>query len=150
MKFMTKAAMAAAMAFACLAGSAQAQTTDRTYDNGPVWQIAYVETKPGKFDDYMAYVMGPYRQLQDAAKKTGALLDWHVLAVDNPREHEPDVVLVLVYKNMAALDYPLDDQDKAAAKVFGSLPKATQDLIKREDIRVLRGSIGARELVPLK
>src|SRR5689334_20916743 len=96
------AAAAAAMAFACLAAAtAQAQTAERTYDDGPVWTVGYVETKPGMFDEYLAYVNGQWKALQEAGKKRGDILAHHVLAVNSPREHEPDVILLVEFKNMA-------------------------------------------------
>jgi len=150
MKMLKRAALAAAMAAACVAGQANAQSAERTYDNGPVWTVGYIETKPGMFDEYMAYINGPYKALQEAAKKRGDILSYHVLAVDSPREHEPDVILMIEFKNMAVFDRSLAELDKDTAGVFGSLPKSNQAAIKREDIRTLRGGVTARELVPLK
>jgi hypothetical protein len=150
MKMLAGAALAAAMAFGCLTGAAQAQTAERTYDNGPVWTVGYVETKPGMFDDYMAYLSGPYKALQEAAKKRGDILSYHVLAIDSPREHEPDVILLIEFKNMAVFDRALSELDKDSNAVFGSNPKSNQATVKRQDIRVLRGSALARELVFLK
>jgi hypothetical protein len=137
------ALIAAALA---LSGAAFAQTAERTYDNGPVWTIGYIETKPGMFDDYLAYLAGPWRSLNEAAKKRGDVLDYKVLAVDSPREHEPDVILLIEYKNMAVFDRSLAVLEKDANAVFGSNPQANQAAVKREDIRVLRGAITAREL----
>jgi hypothetical protein len=133
-----------------MAGSAQAQTAERTYENGPVWTVGYVETKPGMFDDYMAYLNGPYKVLQEAAKKRGEILSYHILAVDSPREHEPDVILLIQFKNMAVFDRSLADQDKDTAAAFGSNVKSNQAAVKREDIRILRGGVTARELMLMK
>jgi hypothetical protein len=146
MKLIACAAVAAAM----IAGGAHAQTAERTYENGPVWTVGYIETKPGMFDDYMAYLAGPYRQLQEAAKKRGDVLDYKVLAVDSPREHEPDVILLVEYKNMGVFDRSLAELEKDSNTVFGSNPKSNQAAVKREDIRVLRGGVTARELKFIK
>jgi hypothetical protein len=147
MRFFAGAALAAALSAACAAGAAHAQTAELTYDNCPVWTVGYVETKPGMFDEYMAYLDGPYRALQEAAKKRGDILDYHVLAVDSPREHEPDVILLIKFKNMAVFDRSLDELDKDTATVFGSVPKGNQAAVQREQIRVLRGGLTARELL---
>lgn len=149
MKILAGAALAVAM-LAGGVGVAGAQTAERTYDNGPVWTIGYVETKPGMFDDYMAYLAGPYRVLEEAAKKRGDVLDYKVLAVDSPREHEPDVILLVEYKNMAVFDRSLADLDKDTNAAFGSNPASNKAAVKREEIRVLRGGVTARELVFLK
>jgi hypothetical protein len=151
MKKLAGAATAAAMALGCLwATGAGAQTAERTYDNGPVWTIGYIETKPGMFDEYLAYVNGQWKALQEAGKKRGDILAYHVLQVDAPREHEPDVILLVEFKNMAVFDRAQAELDKDSAAVFGSAPKANQAAVKREDIRVLRGGLTTRELIPLK
>ncbi|HEY2356883.1 MAG TPA: hypothetical protein VGH86_05500 [Phenylobacterium sp.] len=146
MKMLAGAAFAATMLIGCAAGSAQAQTAERTYENGPVWTVGYVETKPGMFDDYMAYVAGPWRALQEAGKKRGDILDYKVLAVDSPREHESDVILLIEFKNMAVFDRALADLDKDTNAVFGSNPASNKAAVKREEIRVLHGGVTAREL----
>jgi hypothetical protein len=130
--------------------AAQAQNAARVYDTGPVWTVGYVETKPGMFDDYMAYLNGPWRAIQEAAKRRGDVLDYKVLAVNQPRDHEADVVLLVEYKNMAVFDRSLAEQDKDTTAVFGSVPQSNQSAIKRENLRVLRGGFSARELRFLK
>ena len=150
MKMLTGAAFAAAVVFSCVAGSAQAQTAERTYENGPVWTVGYVETKPGMFDDYMAYVAGPWRALQEAGKKRGDILDYKVLAVDSPREHESDIILLVEFKNMAVFDRSLAELEKDTNAVFGSNPATNKAAVKREEIRVLHGGVTARELKFLK
>lgn len=144
------AAIAAVLATGIAAGSAQAQTAERNYDLGPVWAISYIETKPGMFDDYMAYIGSTWRALEEADKKAGYVLDYDVLAVDNARDHEPDVILIVKYKNMAAFDRPLADVEAMQAKAFGSVVKGNQAMVARESVRVLRGSFLAREVTFLK
>jgi hypothetical protein len=150
MKMLAGAAFAATLLIGCAAGSAQAQTAERTYENGPVWTVGYVETKPGMFDDYVAYLAGPWKALQEAGKKRGDILDYKVLAVDSPREHESDVILLVQYKNMGVFDRALADLDKDNNAVFGSNPASNKAAVKREEIRVLRGGVTARELKFIK
>jgi hypothetical protein len=150
MKSTLRAALIAAAFGLSGLGVAHAQTAERTYDNGPVWQVGYIETKPGMFDDYMAYLAGPWRALNEAAKKRGDVLDYRVLAVDSPREHEPDVILLTQFKNMAVFDRSLAETEKDTNAVFGSSPQSNQAAVKREEIRVLRGGLTARELTFIK
>ena len=150
MKMLAGAAFAATLFIGCAAGSAQAQTAERTYDNGPVWTVGYVETKPGMFDDYLAYLAGPWKALQEAGKKRGDILDYKVLAVDSPREHESDVILLVQYKNMGVFDRSLAELEKDNNAVFGSNPASNKAAVKREEIRVLHGGVTARELKFIK
>lgn len=137
--------VAAALALG-LSSAAIAQNAPRTYDLGPVWQISYIETKPGMFDDYMAYLNSTWRGIQEADRARGDVLDYRVLAVDNPRDGEADVILMIQYKNMAVFDRSLEENEAVTAKAFGSLPKSNQAAVSRESIRVLRGGLTAREL----
>lgn len=140
-------AIALATALACSSlSAAQAQNAARVYDNGPVWTISYIETKPAMFNDYMAYIAGPYRALQDAAKKRGEVLDYKVLRVDSPRDGEADVILMVQFKNMAVFDRSLAEGERDTAAVFGSLAQSQQSQVRREDMRRLRGGVTVREL----
>ena len=112
--------------------------------------MGYVETKPGMFDDYMAYLAGPWKVLQEAAKKRGDILEYHVLAVDSPRDHEADVILLVEFKNMGVFDRSLSELDKDTNAAFGSSPASNKAAVKREEIRVLHGGVTARELKFLK
>ncbi len=127
--------------------SAQAQTAERVYDDGPVWTISQVETKPGMFNDYMKYVSTSFRQIQEAGMKSGRVLGWKVLQVVSARDHEPDVILMVEYKNMAAFDQSPAEQEAITASVFGSVVKSSQAAVGRESLRTLRGSQTVRELV---
>ena len=150
MKTLKSAVIVAAILFGCAAGAAQSQTAERTYDNGPVWTIGYVETKPGMFDDYMAYVAGPWKMLQEAGKKRGDVLDYKILAVDSPREHESDVILLVEYKNMGVFDRSLAELDKDTNAAFGSNPASNKAAVARESLRILHGGVTARELKLIK
>ena len=136
---------AAALALG-LSSAAMAQNAPRTYDLGPVWQISYIETKPGMFDDYMSYLNSTWRSIQEAEKARGDVLDYRVLAIDSPRDGEADVILMIQYKNMAVFDRSLEEGEAVMAKAFGSVPKSNQAAVSREQIRVLRGGLTAREL----
>ena len=146
------AALAVAVAASGVLGglTAHAQNAERVYDNGTVWTISWIETKPGMFDDYMKYVSTTFRQIQETGKKAGRVLSYKVLTVDSPRDHEPDVILMVEYKNMAAFDQSLAEQDAVTAAAFGTTVKANQSSVARETLRTLRGSQTARELVFIK
>lgn len=119
----------------------------RPYDNGPVWDFAMVQTKGGHFDDYMKFVSTAWKAQEDAAKAKGWVLDYKVFTVTDPRDNEPDIILAVEYKNMAAFDVSLDELDAVQKKVFGSLPASNKAAVDRETIRSLRGDILTRELI---
>jgi len=139
-------ALAAALSLSGAFAVAHAQTAERVYDNGPVWVISYVETKPGMFDDYMAYLSTKWREINEGDKKAGYVLDYKVLAINDARDHEPDVLLMVEYKNMAAFDRPLAEQEATSAKAFGSVVKSNQAFASRDSMRTNRGVVIAREM----
>ena len=149
--FLRAAAVAATLSLTVgAAGAAQAQSAERVYDNGPVWVISYIETKTGMFDDYMAYLATKWRETNEMDKRAGVVLDYKVLQVDEPRDGEADVILMVQYKNMAAFDRPLAESEATSAKAFGSVVKSNQAFADRNKMRTNRGGLRAREMRFLK
>lgn len=139
---------AAAIIFASVAATASAMAaSDRPYSNGPVWDVAAIQTKDGHFDDYMKYLDTGWKAQQEALKKAGVVLDYKVLTVADPRDNEPDLYLMVEYKNMAAMDATPDEMDAVSAKVFGSVASANQGVVDRASIRTQRGDMLTRELI---
>lgn len=137
---------AAAAAAALLAGAAHAQTAPRVYENGSVWRISYIETKPGMTDEYLAYLNTSWRASNEAGMKSGDVLSYKILQVDSTRDHEPDLILMIEFKNMAVFDASQAELDKRTATIWGSNQKAAQSMISRESMRVQRGGVLVREL----
>jgi len=75
------------------------------------------------------------------------VLDYKVLTVADPRDNEPDLYLLVEWKNMAAFDTSLDEQDALTRKLFGSVVDANKAGMDRESIRTLRGDMLTRELI---
>ncbi len=136
----------ALMMTGALAVGAPALAQDHPYENGPVWQISQVTTKPGRFEDYMKFVAGPWRAEQENPKKAGYVLDYKVLNLQDNRDGEPDLLLMVEYKNMAAFDAPMSVSDTVDKQVFGSASAAQTANIDREQIRHVGSTILTREL----
>jgi hypothetical protein len=129
------------------APAARAQDAPRPYDQGPVWEITHIQTKPGHFEDYMKVVAGPWRRTQEALKKVGAVVDYKVLNLADARDGEADLILLVEWKNMGVFDASLADQDSITKQVFGSTSAADQGAVDREAIRHIGSDILTRELV---
>lgn len=146
LKHLLRVAVIAATLTITTAGVSQAQTAPRVYENGSVWQISYIQTKPGMFNDYMAYLSGQWRQSNELRKRAGDVLSYKVLSVNSPGDNAPDMILMVEYKNMAVLDRTQAELDKQTAEVFGSTVKASQSQVSREAMRIQRGGVLTREL----
>lgn len=125
----------------------QAQSSDRVWEEGSVWAITYVETKPGHFNDYISDLSNVWRKYLEAQKKDGLLISYKMLNVSFPRDGEPDLILLVEYKDWAAFDVSNAEYfEKVAGSIQGSVKKALQANINREDLRDLRGSVVAQEI----
>ena len=130
-----------------LAVPLSAQQASRTYTEGPVTNVQYIRVKPGHFDEYMAFLSGPYKQLMEGEKKAGVITAWAVYASDNRDEDDWNIALTTTYKNMAAMDNLRDRTDPVEQQVFGSQDKSNQAMVKRGEMRDIVGNRLLRELM---
>jgi hypothetical protein len=134
---------AAVLALAAAGSPAQ---EPRPYKEGPVTALSYIKIKPGHFDEYMAWLAGPYRQLMEANKKAGLITGYAIYSVQARTPSEPDLVLSVVYPNMAALDRS-EESDAVAAKLMGSNAAQSKAYAERGAMREVLGGELMRELV---
>lgn len=106
------------MAMAVTILAGTAHAEDHPYREGPVVNVASIRTEYGKF--YLA----------------------------EPRnDKEPDIYLVITYKNWAALDDATAKADAVVKQVEGTLAKSNQAAVDRGKIRTVLGSETMQELV---
>ncbi len=140
------AAFAASLAFAVAPAMAQDDNMP-AYENGPVWDFAQIQTKDGHQDDYLRWLATDWKRQEEALKKAGVILSYHVYMVQNPRQGEPDIVLAQEYKNMATFDTPVAQQYALQAKIAGSIAKSNEGQAARGAIRTIMGDVMVREAV---
>ena len=120
---------------------------DHAYTFGPVVVVSFVRTQPGMFEEYLRYLDNTYKKVLDEYEKQGIILDYAVY-LSRPRDpQDPDVVLSVKYKNMAAFDDLQSRTDPIVKQVFGSLPKAASASADRDRLRKERGSQQLRQLI---
>lgn len=124
-----------------------AGAADRPYSEGTVSDVAAIRTEPGKFDDYLAWLAGPYKQLMEAQKAAGLIVDYAVYSTTPRSPQDPDLYLVTVYKNMAALDDLNAKSDPISEKLQGSMAEQNKAYVERGKIRTVLGSELIREAV---
>lgn len=135
-----------ALLVAGLASTGGAQ--ERPYTEGNVVVVSYIRVKPGMFDKYVKYLDTDYKKIMEAEKKAGVIVDYGVYTT--PQEHEGDwnMVLRVVYKNMAALDNLRDKTEPLQHGVTNlSSEQAAQASIDRGAMRDPVGGRILRELV---
>jgi hypothetical protein len=127
-------------------GPVSAAPEEKPYKEGPVTSVTYMRVEDGKFNAYMTYLSGPWRQLQESLKKAGVITEYHVFAASPRSPADPNVILTVTYPNHAALDR-IDDIDAAIVKTYGSLKDADKGVVERGAIRKELGGELIQEMV---
>ncbi len=128
------------------AASASAQAVPRNYDLGTVTEVTQVQVKPGQLNAYMQDLAGGWRHVMEQGKRDGYILSYSVEQPLDSRAGEADLVLVVVYKNLAAYDRPLAEFERATTAQFGSLDKGREAAMHRESMRTILGTEIFRQL----
>jgi len=119
---------------------------DHPFTQGPVVNVAGIRTEYGKFDEYMNYLATTWKPEQEAAKKAGYIISYRVVTVEPRGENDPDIYLVVNYKNWAALDGATAKTDQILKQVEGSLATSNKGAVDRSNIRRVVGSWTGQEL----
>jgi hypothetical protein len=119
---------------------------DHPFTEGPVVQVSSIRTEYGKFDDYMKFLGTKWKATQEAAKKAGYITGYKVISVEARGENDPDIYLVVYFKNWAALDDATAKGDAIAKQVDGSVAAANQGAVDRGKIRRILGSWTGQQL----
>ena len=132
------------------AEDARAQNVPQ-YTDGPVTDVQYVRVDYGRFETYVDWLHSTWKPTMEAAKKAGLIIDYKVLRATPKTPDEPNIYLMITYKNMAASVG--DNGDKSAAfeavteRVIGSLEFQNKKRVERGQYRTVLGSELVRELV---
>jgi hypothetical protein len=116
------------------------------YEEKSVWTITYMEAKPGKFNAYLEDLSKMWLAAMERLKADGYVLSYKVLRLDFVRDNEPDLAIMVEYKNMAAFDAGTRYWEKVIREIAGSLDQADKAEINREELRKIRGTVLFREL----
>lgn len=120
---------------------------DRDYENGSYWTVQSVDTKPGKFDAYVSDLNQYWRKSMDEMVKEGKILSYQIFSNVLPRDGEPDLWLLLQWKNGAEmLDTSDEYWDAQTKKLFGSIDQGTQATVERGDLRTIMSNVLMREV----
>jgi hypothetical protein len=112
----------------------------RDYNDGPVINVSSIRTVDGHFDDYMHWLATTWKKQEEAAKKAGLVLSYRVMVAEARGPQDPDIFLVIEFKNWAAMDGLGSKLDAVSSQVEGSVEKANQSEADRAKIRTVLGS----------
>jgi len=148
MKLKSRALGALVGLFAAVTLGGIATAADRPFTEGPVSVVTSVKVEPGMDDAYMSWLQSGWKKSLEAQKAAGIVLAYAVYGTQARSPDEPDLYLVVTYKNMAAFDGLDDRVEPIMEKTFSATQQQmTQAGIERGKMRTILGSEMIRELV---
>jgi hypothetical protein len=126
--------------------SVSALADEHPYTEGQVVNVSAIRTENGKFEEYMKFVDTTWKAAQEAAKKAGYITGYKVIGVEPRGENDPDLYLVIYFKNWAALDGANAKADAITNEVMGGLAAASKGAADRGKIRRILGSWTGQQL----
>jgi hypothetical protein len=124
----------------------QSAAQELPYTEGTVWGVTFVKTMPGMTNDYLKTLAAGWRNNCEEAKKQGLILSYRFLSGAAANEDDWDLMLMVEYKNMAALDGADDKWEAISAKVVGSQEQRNAINTKRKEMREVLGYKIVREI----
>ena len=119
----------------------------RPYRNGTVWQVSYIQMKPGMETAYLNYLATDWKRNQEALKKDGLILSYKVLTTEAHGSDDWNIMLMTEYKNMATREANEAKADNVLQTVIGTDEKQMQGYRDRLQIREVLETRTAREIV---
>lgn len=137
-----------AAALAALTWSLPASAQDSAVKAGSFWQANRIYVEDGQFENYMEWLSKTWKSNQEFARSQGWLLEYHILNSVNPRDGEPNVILLTRFN-----DFPSaaeSDRRNALMNQHMQLTDRSADAASggRTKMRKLMGSALYVEMLP--
>jgi hypothetical protein len=132
------------LAACSLSLNARAQD-ERQYTEGPVTEVNYLQVEYGHFEEYIDWLNSTWKPTMEATKKAGLIIDYKVFRLTPKSPDQPNIILWITYKNMAALDKGIEEE-AVAKKVICSTECQNKARVARSEYRKVLGSEYIREL----
>jgi hypothetical protein len=126
--------------------SASTGKTGAPYTEGPVWTLTTIKTKAGLEDDYLRQISGTVKPVYEEAKRQKTILDYKILNGESANREDFNIIIMVEYPNMAAMDGLRDKMDPIIEKVMGNEDQRRTTNVKRLDIREILGTKTMREI----
>ena len=120
---------------------------DRQYTDGPVTEVNYIQVEYGHFAEYIDWLNSTWKPTMEAMKKAGLIIDYKVVKATPKTPDQPNIILMITFKDgAAALDKGVE-QEEVAKKVIGSTEFQNKAREARNQYRKVLGIEYVRELV---
>jgi L-rhamnose mutarotase len=138
---------ASSLSFSARAQDVNAGTKDeRQYTDGPVTEVDYIGVEYGHFEEYIDWLNSTWKPTMEAMKKAGLIIDYKVFRANPKSPDQPNIFLMITYKNMAALDKGVE-QEEVAKKVICNTECQNKARVVRNGYRKVLGTELIREII---
>ena len=134
------------LAASSLAFSTWAQDV-RQYTDGPVTELDYIRVEYGHFEEYVDWLNSTWKPTMEATKKAGLILDYKAVRATPKTPDQPNIFLMITYKNMAAALDKVVEQEEVAKKVIGTTEVQNKARVGRNQYRTVLGTEYVREII---
>ena len=135
----------------CLAMSALSLDTRaqdaRQYTDGSVTELDYIQVEYGHFEEYVDWLNAKWKPTMEAMKKAGLIIDYKVVRATPKTPDQPNMILMITFKNAAAALDKSVEQEEVAKKVIGSTEVQNKARVDRNQYRRVLGIEYVRELI---
>jgi hypothetical protein len=119
---------------------------ERAYADGPVTELNYLLIEYGRFEDYIDWLNSTWKPTMEATKQAGLIIDYKVFRATPRSPDQPNIIFMITYQNMAALDKGVE-LEAVAKRVIGSTEVQNKARVLRNEYRKNLGSELIRELI---
>ena len=119
----------------------------REYTDGPVIELDYIRIEYGHFEEYVDWLNSTWKPTMEATKKAGLIIDYKVVRATPKTPDQPNIILMITFKNgAAALDQGVA-QEEVAKQVIGSTEFQNEARAGRNRYRTVLGVEYVREVI---
>lgn len=116
------------------------------YVEGPLWMMTFVKTKSGLSDEYLKSMTGSLKPIYDEEKKQKIILDYKILSGEAVGNRDFNIIIMVEYPNIAALDGLRERTEPIIDKIIGPTDERRDMAAKRLDIREILATKTMREI----
>jgi hypothetical protein len=119
----------------------------RHYSDGPVTELDYIQVEYGHFEEYVDWLNSTWKPTMEAMKKAGLIIDYKVAKATPKTPDQPNIILMITFKDGAAAFDKGVEQEAVAKKVIGSTEYQNKARVGRNEYRKVLGTEYVRELI---
>ncbi|MEG3767478.1 hypothetical protein [Alteromonas sp. 14N.309.X.WAT.G.H12] len=110
-----------------------AQSDDLPYTAGNYWEVSGIEVMPGQTLNYAHHLAKNWKKYMAFAKEKEWIVDYKVLGNIHPREGEPDLYLITVFKDWVSNE----EYDKRYDEYVAYMETTNKELEEQSGERVV-------------